>query len=443
MNNAEILYLRLPESQHEPVLWLVWNHAQDALIASGELANAQPDTLQTLLAHAQDRELIAYVPTQALHTKAVALPATSFKQLGKVVPYALEDELAEDIDELHFAWPRNPKKSQPLDVHVVSHELMQQWLLWLNQAGLTAAAMYADLYAVPLHQQVQPSVTPTVADVATKEASQAVVANTETPQQTWYCAQLTPHDTVKFRTGMHTGFAIDRELAQDIASQLPAALINLSQEIELPLTLLAHTPANIEATTTPEKLNLLQGRYQTKKKKSVKTYKWRPVAIAASIAAIIGLGLQIGTIVQLNQQAADVQSSIERTYREAFPNETRIVNVRAQLNQHLRNIQAGPAQESLLTLMAQLQPAFQNQPQVKLELLRYENGELRIQAKADTFEQLEEFQARAQQQGLNVSTGQANRRGEQVSGSFTISAGETTAASTANRQQNQSRSARG
>ena len=50
------------------------------------------------------------------------------------------------------------------------------------------------------------------------------------------------------------------------------------------------------------------------------------------------------------------------------------------------------AMPSALAMLDQLAPAFLQQPQLSLELLRYQDGALRMQAVAQNFSQFEAFQ---------------------------------------------------
>src|SRR5690554_1529340 len=96
----EQLFIRLGAQQID---WLVWQPQQREVIASGVLRG--PEELQQLQEQSRSRETLLLVPGHDVLMTEVALPAGSQRLLPALVPNSLEDELASDIDDLHFAWP--------------------------------------------------------------------------------------------------------------------------------------------------------------------------------------------------------------------------------------------------------------------------------------------------------------------------------------------------
>ncbi len=68
------------------------------------------------------------------------------------MPYALEEQLAEDIDDLHFAiGKRPPRTPSTTPVAVVALSLMDEWTSALKAAGISAESMYVDSDLLPLN----------------------------------------------------------------------------------------------------------------------------------------------------------------------------------------------------------------------------------------------------------------------------------------------------
>ena len=136
---------------------------------------------------------------------------------------------------------------------------------------------------------------------------------------------------------------------------------------------------------------------------------------------VLGYTSQVIEYVQLGQQSTALQQAIEDTYKGVFPNETRIVNVRSQLNQHLSGIGSQGASESPLTLLQALEPAFNAQQDIKLELVRYDANTLRLQVRADSFASLENFRKVANQGGqISVEQGPTSNQDGAINGNLTI-----------------------
>ncbi|RXS42409.1 type II secretion system protein GspL [Idiomarina sp. 29L] len=395
----ETLIIRLPAfGTSESIPWLLWHSQQQELIASGELESTAE--LSQLADKAARSEVIIAIPGQDVFLTQVTLPAGSKKHLDKVIPYALEEELAADIDTLHFAWPET--KASTVPVAVVEKAHMQQWLGVLSESGIESNRWLPDTFLLPTHDNE------------------------------WHAIEL--GHSVLVRTSTWQGFAVEQaafsELAPILSSEYdsPEKIVHYgpldwpqpptvleSADIEVPMTIA------VAALQSNAEINLRQGAFRAKKQRQSSSLPWKPLAIAASVLFVLAVALNGIKYWQLEQQRASLQAKSEQLYRDAFPNETRIVNLRAQLQQKIdRAGGSGGSDRSVLAALDSLQPAFQAEPSVKLELLRFQNNELRLQATADSFSQLEAFQRAAQNNGVAIEAGSMNNRGDQVSGALTI-----------------------
>src|SRR5690606_1705358 len=69
-------------------------------------------------------------------------------KLAQVVPFALEEQLASDVDELHFAIGKRDGRAG-VPVAAVAHERMESWLTLLRGAGIEPDAIYGESAMVP------------------------------------------------------------------------------------------------------------------------------------------------------------------------------------------------------------------------------------------------------------------------------------------------------
>jgi general secretion pathway protein L len=136
---ADPLLLRLSPSDPAQAHWL----------APGNTAGPESGPLTLAAARLGARALIVLVPgTDVLLTHAQLPPARSSVKLQQLVPFALEEQLAEDIDTLHFALGRRDEAGRT-PVAVVARARMSAWLAALGAAGLQATALYADTQLLP------------------------------------------------------------------------------------------------------------------------------------------------------------------------------------------------------------------------------------------------------------------------------------------------------
>jgi len=395
----ETLILRLPAyGTNESIPWLVWHKSQQELIASGSLNSV--DELSQLKDKAGRCEVIVALPGQDVSMTKVTLPAGTKRHLQRIVPYALEEELASDIEQLHFSWP--DVKGTELPVAVVAKERMDEWLKRLSEAGIDASYWVPDCFLLPYQEGV------------------------------WQAIEL--GESVIVRTGAWEGFTVEKgqfaELAPALASEQenPTEIVHYGElnwpqspapltaaDIEVPFTIA------VQSLETGNKLNLRQGNYRSHRAKRSVELPWRSFAAAASLLFVLAVVLNGVRYWQLNSQSETLKAQAEQLYRDAFPGNTRIVNLKVQLQRQLDGLGLGNSdQVSVLAVLQQLEPAFKSQPDLQLELLRFQNNELRLQATAKSFSQFESFQQAARAEGLDIEAGSMSNRGETVSGALTV-----------------------
>ena len=147
---AEKLYIRLGSTAQDAVQWLIFSDDQEGIIASGELAQASE--LEQLTEKARNREIITFVPTSDLSLKSLHVPSKSAKAMRLAVPYMLEDELAQDVEELFFAYSeiKGDGTDNNCFVAVVESSQLELWQSWLSHAALVCKKMIPDVLAMPL-----------------------------------------------------------------------------------------------------------------------------------------------------------------------------------------------------------------------------------------------------------------------------------------------------
>lgn len=401
---AEILYIRLGSQVNDVIHWLVWSNAEQEIIASGELTDAQQ--LKQLTEKAQQRKVITFVPASDVALKSLNVPAKSTRAIRLAVPYMLEDELAQDVEQLFFAYAdiKTDAEENNCFVAAVEHQQMKSWQAWLSSAEINCKVMIPDALALPL----------------TTEAWQAIQLDQQVLiRQGQWQALLIDAPLWSMMTASWTSEDGDAPVIDNF-SKLPnteSELILNAQAEELPLALLAQHAAK-------QNFNLLQGDYQVKSKRSpvIKTWAW--AASVAVCALLINLLLKTVTLMQLQDQQAAVEQEIITTYKAAFPKtkRVRIATIRSQLKRKLQEVGSGGNSESFLLMLDKLVPAFSQVPQLKPGSIKFDSkrNELRMQATANDYQHFEKFKNLLEVNQLTVSQGAQNNQGNEISGSFSI-----------------------
>ncbi|MFD2165436.1 type II secretion system protein GspL [Thalassotalea euphylliae] len=398
----EVLYIRLASQATETMPWLIWSPGQQEIIASGEITGAE--ALSELAEKAQTRQTIALAPGSDVLLKALSVPAKNQRAMSKAVPYMLEEELSEDVEELFFAFAKVKASGEESNCHVavVKRELMSVWQSWLKDAGIKCQTLIPEQLLLPEQEQG------------------------------WSAIAL--GEQIVIRQGSWQGTALD-------SAQWPFMADSWQQE-ETPVVIhryspLPELPVTIEQVAEPEELplalfaqhksvpiNLLQGDFTVKTERSPSLKYWAIAASLALVALLLNIGVKGAALYQLNSQQAMVEQQIIDTYKEAFPQtkRVRVSTIRSQLKRKLSEAGSGDSGAGFLAMLAKVRGAFQQVPELQPTSLKFDRKrqELRIQAEAKDYQAFDKFKTVLEQARMEVKQGAQNNQGERVTGSLSI-----------------------
>ncbi len=288
-------------------------------VASGDLP--QP--------HA-DEDIVVVIPAQLVVVLTVVLPPGKKSQLLRALPYLVEDELAVAVESLHFALLAAGANGA-VQCAAVERRLVASLLERLRAAQLSPTAVVPDSWLLPV-----PSGAVTVMAregmVLAKNAlgkscavddvnGEIVLAALCEDQVTDTLVLINPEDESRWRLSAAGGGIKNIEV----------------REVDNPLTLLsAQLPSSMTAA------NLLQGEFAPSARHTGAA-RWRN--IAAAVALLVGLQLIyfVGAGGYFTYRATALEQQVEARYREIFPSDKKIVDIRSQAEGHLRNAAAGGA----------------------------------------------------------------------------------------------------
>jgi general secretion pathway protein L len=428
---AEILYIRLGSQAQDEISWLIFNSLEQEIIASGELANAEQ--LNDLTEKAQQRVVKVFVPGCDVLLKRLTVPMKSNRAMRAAVPYMLEDELAQDVDELFFAYANitNDKSEHNCFVAITQREQMQLWLSWLAEANINTKSMLPDVLAMPYVDEQWSA----IALHPERHLSQIIIRQGQwqgfaldseawefTLQKKLSSAQASETNDTKGVVQSDNALTINAYSTLPFVDSLSEAehqstITVIKADEELPLALFAqHSKYNT--------FNLLQDEFKTKERRAPYINSWLWAAGFAACALLINVGYKSAKLWQLSSQQAQVEAQIIDRYQKAFPGakRVRIGTIKSQLSRALSQLGGGTEQVGFLSMLSQVQPAFAKVPNLKPESIKFDGKrqELRLQAIADDYQHFEQFKNALNLVNVTVKQGTQNNQGEQVTGSFTI-----------------------
>jgi len=411
---SEKLILRLSSQSHSSIPWLVWETTNNEVIASGELE--QQSELSHLADYANGRQVIVLINSADVRLYRHYMPTKPSRQILKALPFMLEDELSEDIEQLHFATHDtgfDEDKSQHwVNLVIVNKSLMSQWLELLNEHGISAKVMLPDAMCLQLDENA----------ISTLEFSNGWLVNDGQWQasfidKSWlelfWLQQLKNKGEETLTINAYSPLPTEM---QETLQQYESVTIQ-AMSPELPLLQLANNAQQL-------KWNLLQGDYAPKKAVSKNWQLWQPVAALLIITFVVHMALLGSRWSAANSELETAKQSLSDSYKKAFPKErVRLNIIRTQLNRKVAQATGGAVDNAgFIKVMQQLTPVFSEFATVNYESFRFDGTrqELRINASAASFQQFEQLTAAIKALGLDVQQGAVNNEGDLVSGTLSV-----------------------
>lgn len=328
------------------------------------------------------RRVLIIIPNKDVVLTSAKIPSKNKKQLLKAIPFALEDQLAEDIEDLHFTIEEGA--NEEIQVAVINRDLLDSYLVLLRKNNITPHF-----------------ILPKVLVQTIKEDS-------------WSVLQETKGD-ISVRLSEWFGFSCDESLLDIFLQQLeiekPKLLLSNLSEEKLPEILQDCPIEEIEPNKVMYKsaisalpLNLLSNFISDTKQSNIDWKPWRPTMAIASIVAVTWLGILGWQNTLLQKQSTQLKLSIESIYKSTFPN-GRIVDPPQQMASKLAQLKksTGKVVSSPLPLIADISPLIKEYKDLNLGEIRFRENKLEIVVESPNLTRLEGFKKDAVEKvGLQV-----------------------------------------
>ena len=391
------LLLRLPAPGQEDTEWLGIDEA------GAPTTMKQRGPLNLAAAVARNARVVVLASAAQILLAEPELPPGSGVKLARAVPFALEEQLTEDIDQLFFALGRRTAGGRT-PVAVVSRSVLQGWITELSGAGIEPSAIYPDISLIPEN----PGQT-----VLWLEKARLAVRR---PGSLPFAVELTPVSEALVVAGVISDpleqaseskvlesailyvTRADWARVQDEFEALAGRFATLKVQLlsEGPLPWLARTLGSTDA------VNLLQGEFARTTDYGVRWRQWRTAALLAGafLAAHVAAGaLQIH---QANHETAALDTQIAQLFSQVMPAET-MQDPRRQMESRLERIRrSGAGPEYFLRTLQALSGAVTATPKTNIDTLSYREQALDMKVTAPSVAALSQLSQLVSKQGLTA-----------------------------------------
>ena len=378
--------------------WLLIRLGSDAQLADFLSADAAgrivtplrrgPLSLAALQA-AGHRVCVLAPASDVLLTEA-EVPVRSGQRVQQIVPFALEEQLAEDIDSLQFAVGRRIGESSRLPVAVVSRAVLDGWLAQLHEAGLTPEAVYADASLVPENPGQAVLVLSGASVIVRAPGASPVTLPLDALDEALELLKPVPADSgaAAPEQPLPQGFGGNGLVvyAGEAEWQQYGARIEARRDQfeGLSVQLLAEGPLGLFAQSLPgtSAINLLQGSYAPVSSLAGRFKAWRVAALLlVGLLLLHGIG-SAAQLLMLKRTEQHLDQSISETFRQAMPGETNTSNARRRMEARWTALQGSTDSSGLLAMLAAVAQARAGSSGTSLQALSYRNGLLELQVSA-------------------------------------------------------------
>jgi len=397
---SDWLLLRLPRADTELATWLV----VDA--RGAPLSPPQSGPLALAAARVTGRRVCVLVGGADVLLAQPEVPVKAGAKLQQLVPYALEEHLAEDIEDLQFALGKRSHESTRVPVAVVARALLDQWLATLRAAGIEPDVMYADSELLPENPGQAVALLEADAVSVRPPGGTSVTLPADALAEALEIARGGAESTATGGRGLifYTGAPEWQQHSAQVEAARP-----YFDGIKVQLLTAGPLALYAQQLPTTQAINLLQGDYAPVSSRGTALKAWRVAAML--LAGLIGLHLagKVAELQVLRRHEHQLDSSIRETFRSAMHTEASAADARRLMEKRLAG---APGSGGLLPALQALVQARDAAPGTSVQSLNFHGGALEMKLSAPDASSLDRVS-----QSLRSSGWQADLTGGTNSGS--------------------------
>ena len=326
-------------------------------------------------------QVVVLAPAEAVTLTRVSLPPVNPARRAQVLPFALEDQVLDDVESLHFVAADRADGDGRHAVAIVARQSMQAWLALLAEQDIAPDVLVPDCLAVPLQDR---------APMVLIEGGRAMLRLTA--DQGFACA------AGQVRQWLPNGVEPDT-----LSGDSPAKALARGLELE-------------------SGINLLDGDFAPRHRHAPQRRLWRVAAILAGLAMVIGLLAQLTSVLRLKHANAQAETQIQQRYQALFPDSPPVPDPVARVRSELQRLGGGSGDAGLLQVLAQAAPILASHDfRLHMLGLEYRNHTLELSVRAPDLANLDRLRERlATLPGTRVELTAATPGSDGVQGRLSI-----------------------
>lgn len=400
----QFLVIRLAD----PCSWVI------AGADGGRLGPVATGTLQDAAPVSAERQVVVIAPGSSITLARPDLPVKSGARLAQVVPYAMEESLAGEVEQFHFAIGATDE-SGCTQVAAVRREEMRAWIDALATAGIAPHAIVPDTLCIPDNPGKIVAVIDSGLLLVRAPGALPVALDAEPLTESFALAGLEGEDR-------HVQLYVSQDDWQS-SQEMIEALREVTGSLDLQILPDGALPLLAASAVKGANLSLMQGEFTHRTGWRAEWQRWRVAAILAVAALALHVGVRGYDLVRLHGEQSRLDNEIEQAVRIALPDVERIGDARAQVEQRLAG--AGAADPAgLLAQLAAVAGALANAPGPKFQSLGWREHALELQVSAPTTDVVARFVQGVNERGLKADVSSTTNGEDGIEANLVVAAGD-------------------
>ena len=366
---------------------VVWKEGVPVLWRAGAAA-CEPVSEDTVFPEG----VVVGLPSDDVRSTLLKVSPEERKHLSKSLPYMMEEQVAEDVEELHFV-----ASALGEEQFLVAFTRQDKMADWVEQLSFNDSLKVFGPEALCL------------------------------PLEGDECCAVVDGDEVVLRWSDAHGARVDLSLLStvlDSLAEIPSSLVIYGTDREQVVSQLTDDQAALVdwrqggwgalllLTKSAPQVNLRQGSFAPPLPLVKWWGVWKAVAIAASVALSLQFVSDVSQFQTLKQQNLELRSAIQDSYRKANPRGA-VVDAEKQLD---RQIAEFAGEESVTAFTPKLVDVVTatTAESGRVTSINYTSGQLRLNLTAEDFASVEQIRQALERAGLKATLETSSARGDEV-----------------------------
>jgi type II secretion system protein L len=366
---------------------VVWKEGVPVLWRAGAAA-CEPVSEDTVFPEG----VVVGLPSDDVRSTLLKVSPEELKHLSKSLPYMMEEQVAEDVEELHFV-----ASALGDEQFLVAFTRQDKMADWVEQLSFNDSLKVFGPEALCL------------------------------PLEGDECCAVVDGDEVVLRWSDAHGARVDLSLLStvlDSLAEIPSGLVIYGTDREQVVSQLTDDQAALVdwrqggwgalllLTKSAPQVNLRQGSFAPPLPLVRWWGVWKAVAIAASVALSFQFVSDVSQFQTLKQQNLELRSAIQDSYRKANPRGA-VVDAEKQLDRQIAEFAGEESVTAFTPKLVDVVTATMAESG-RVTSINYTSGQLRLNLTAQDFASVEQIRQALERAGLKATLETSSARGDEV-----------------------------